>query len=135
LVLETSQFELSTLVHAPPPVTYRRVLSHQVQPILPRAVANQRSCVSWMRLMLNGAIPNACPDLLVADQSPSIPKTHAPHCQSQPKLKPRMKPLRSKSFVMGKPPALGTTVLNTAVRLLLPQEYPATPPAWQPLQV
>src|SRR5262249_60411987 len=88
------QVEPSTLAHAPPPVTYTMVLSHQVQPSLPRAVASQRSCVSWTFNWLNGNWPNACPDLLVADQSPSTPTIHAPHCQSQPTSKPPMKPLR-----------------------------------------
>src|SRR5215471_14805018 len=115
------QLELSTLAHAPPPVTYTIVLSHQVQPSLARAVASQRSCVSWMLSGLNGNWPNACPDLLVADQSPSTPKTHTPHCQSQPTSKPPMKPLRSKSLVMGRPAPLGTALLTTAVRLLVPQ--------------
>src|SRR5262245_20617343 len=126
--LPLRQVELSTLAHAPPPVTYTMVLSHQVQPSLPRAVASQRSCVSWMFCWLNGNWPNACPSLLVADQSPSTPKIQAPHCQSQPTSKPPMKPLRSKSLVMGRPAPLGTAMLRTAVRLLLPQLPPATPP-------
>src|SRR5215831_14305820 len=63
----------------------------------------QRAWISWMRPGANGAMPYACPDLLVASQSPSTPNTHPPICQLQPTSKPPVKPLRLKSPVMGRP--------------------------------
>src|SRR6266852_5080581 len=103
------------------------LLSQMVQPSLARAVATQRSWVSWMRPGANGGPPKCCPDRLVADQSPSTPNTHTPACQLQPPSKPPVKPLRLKSPVMGRPAP--PEVLTTAVRLLVPQLAPATPPA------
>src|SRR5258707_8940265 len=52
---------------------------------------------------------------------------HTPACQLQPPSKPPVKPLRLKSPVMGRPAP--PEVLTTAVRLLVPQLAPATPPA------
>src|SRR5262249_52310043 len=114
-----TQRDLSIFAQAPPPVTYKSVLgpNHQklVKPSRPRAVTNQRSCSSLTPAGLTGTGPaelpmvvmaaNAWPDLLVAEPSPSMPKTQTPACQLQPPWKPPMKPLRLKEPVIGTPPA------------------------------
>src|SRR5262245_39808236 len=108
--LAVSHSEASIFAHAPPPVTYRSVLSpNQPQPAMPsraRAVTNQRSWVSEIQSVFGrgtGLSSNPWPDLLTAEPSPSMPNTHAPHCQLQPSWPPPMKPDRSKPLVMGTP--------------------------------
>src|SRR5262249_61572541 len=130
---------------APPPVTYTSVLSpnHQklVKPSRPRAVTSQRSCVSEIKVELPGtsgsrAPSNCWPDLLVADPSPSMPNTHAPHCQLQPSVPPPMKPETSKLSVIGAPAgsmfkgSLGLLSVEPAVVKcwLRPHDSPALAP-------
>src|SRR5262249_12829235 len=128
---------------APPPVTYTNVLSpnHQklVKPSRPRAVTSQRSCVSEIKVELPGtsgsrAPSNCWPDLLVADPSPSMPNTHAPHCQLQPSVPPPMKPETSKLSVIGAPAVIGPpvgpmTLVPAVVKCWLrPDELPALAP-------
>src|SRR5260370_41938884 len=88
-----SHSEASIFAHAPPPVTYRSVLSpnHQklVKPSRPRAVTNQRSWVSETKV--GKPRSNAWPDLLTAEPSPSMPNTHAPHGPVQRSWRPPMK--------------------------------------------
>src|SRR5262249_56281763 len=135
--LVVSHSEASIFAQAPPPVTYTSVLSpnHQklVKPSRPRAVTNQRSWVSEIQFTngRGGLNSNAWPDLLVAEPSPSMPNTHAPHCQLQPSWPPPMKPDRSKLSVRGDPATDGlTAVLPAVVKCWLdPFEVPALAPA------
>src|SRR5215472_10980826 len=113
--LVVSHSEASIFAQAPPPVTYTSVLSpnHQklVKPSRARAVTNHRSWVSEIQSVFGrgiGLSPIPWPDLLVAEPSPSMPKTHAPHCQLQPSWPPPRKPVRSKRSVMLTP--AGSTV-------------------------
>src|SRR5262249_61543812 len=102
--------EASIFAHAPPPVTYKSVLSpnHQklVKPSRPRAVTNHRSWVSEIQSVFGrgiglSSIPE--PDLLTAEPSPSMPNTHPPHCQLQPSGQPPTKPDRSTLSVIAAP--------------------------------
>src|SRR5215831_7264476 len=140
------QRDLSIFAHAPPPVTYRSVLgpNHQklVKPSRPRAVTSQRSWVSEIQAALvvpptgTRAPSNCWPDLLVADPSPSMPKTHAPACQLQPSVPPPMKPETSKLSVIGAPAgsmfkgSLGLLSVEPAVVKcwLRPHDSPALAP-------
>src|SRR5262249_15973059 len=108
--LVVSHSEASIFAQAPPPVTYTSVLSpnHQklVKPSRPRAVTNHSSWVSEIQSVFGRGIGLSSipwPDLLIAEPSPSMPNTHAPHCQLQPSWPPPMKPDRSKLLVMALP--------------------------------